>query len=120
MESQFSPWTLEEALNFIRPIEQQVFDLKYNIALTGGVLKNGRSNHDLDLMCIPANFSQEKESATLLNYTRFCLWIISHFKDIIESYEIGQWNAITTKLAIYTKDGRKIDWFIVYGADQRY
>jgi hypothetical protein len=47
-------WTLEEALHLIRLIQPKVMrDANYYLALAGGVLNNGSSENDLDLVAVP-------------------------------------------------------------------
>lgn len=50
-------WTLDEALELIRSIQPIVMDCGYYIALAGGVLNNGMSKNDLDLVAVPRPFT---------------------------------------------------------------
>jgi hypothetical protein len=46
-------WTLEEAFVLIRKLQPIAFKTGYNLTLGGGVLNNGFSHNDLDLVAIP-------------------------------------------------------------------
>lgn len=46
-------WSLDRALSFIRGIQPQCEENGYYIALAGGVLNNGESYNDLDLVLMP-------------------------------------------------------------------
>jgi hypothetical protein len=49
-------WTIDEALNLIREIEPEVKRSSFCfLALCGGVLRNGKSEKDLDIFIIPMN-----------------------------------------------------------------
>lgn len=46
-------WTLEEAIDLCRKIENELEEYGYHCALTGGVLYNGSSTKDVDIMIYP-------------------------------------------------------------------
>jgi hypothetical protein len=46
-------WTLDEALAFIRQFQQDAMNHGFYLALAGGVLNNGYSAKDLDLVAVP-------------------------------------------------------------------
>ncbi len=53
MASLFVPWTLEEALVFVRSLADPLETIGFSVGLLGSVLLNGESNHDLDLVIYP-------------------------------------------------------------------
>lgn len=46
-------WTLEEALLIIKLLYHHCYPIGWFPALTGGVLRSGKSNHDLDVVFVP-------------------------------------------------------------------
>lgn len=46
-------WTLDDALDLARQLEDHVAPAGYHVALAGGVLLRGWSEHDLDLVFYP-------------------------------------------------------------------
>ena len=64
-----SKWTLEEALELIRGLEPNLSKCGYHVALCGGVLQQGRSEHDLDVLVYPHNSTNNIDIAQL----RLCL-----------------------------------------------
>lgn len=46
-------WTLEEALELHRRLLPVVLDAGFGLGMTGGVLTNGTSDHDIDLVLYP-------------------------------------------------------------------
>jgi hypothetical protein len=46
-------WTLEEALELIRSLQDPLARAGYGVGLAGGVLINGKSDHDLDVIVYP-------------------------------------------------------------------
>lgn len=53
-----APWTLDEALVFVRTLLPLVLAEGFHIALTGSVLIAGKSEHDLDLVLYPMRSDQ--------------------------------------------------------------
>lgn len=55
-------WTIDDALALIRKTRLEVFNLGYTLELGGGVLQNGFSDSDLDLVLVPrADTDEPKE-----------------------------------------------------------
>jgi hypothetical protein len=48
-------WTITEALAFIRAIQVDANERGWYLALAGGVLNRGSSEHDLDIVAVPMN-----------------------------------------------------------------
>lgn len=46
-------WTLDEALEFMRPLWNELAPKGWHLGITGGVLVNGSSTKDLDLIAYP-------------------------------------------------------------------
>lgn len=46
-------WTIEEALDLIRPMQGLALYENFNLGLAGGVLDRGDSYKDLDIICLP-------------------------------------------------------------------
>ncbi len=49
----FDAWELDEALAFLRRLERHMKPRGFHVALTGGVLRKGRSKKDLDVVLYP-------------------------------------------------------------------
>jgi hypothetical protein len=47
------PWTFEEALEFLRPLEAPLRMSGFGLALGGSVLTKGKSDKDLDIVVFP-------------------------------------------------------------------
>jgi predicted nucleotidyltransferase len=48
-----TPWTMDEALSAIRSLERTANKYGLHLGLTGGVLYNGQSEKDLDVVVYP-------------------------------------------------------------------
>jgi hypothetical protein len=48
-------WTLETAITWLRKAEVTLRDVGWHVALAGGVLFHGKSEHDLDIVVFPHN-----------------------------------------------------------------
>ena len=48
-------WDLVRAVLYIRGLQRKAHQFGYNLTLGGGVLNNGHSDHDLDIVAIPRN-----------------------------------------------------------------
>jgi hypothetical protein len=48
-------WTLEDGLRLIRAVQSRAKQFGFHIALAGGVLNNGTSEKDIDLIFLPFN-----------------------------------------------------------------
>lgn len=46
-------WTLDMGVELVRDVEPHLADAGWHVALTGGVLYRGSSNHDLDFVVFP-------------------------------------------------------------------
>jgi hypothetical protein len=55
-------WTMADALELIRMLQPHIMEAGYYLALAGGVLNNGSSNNDLDLVAVPRSPSSMLES----------------------------------------------------------
>lgn len=113
-------WTIEEGLALVRKHQQAAFERGYNLSLGGGVLNTGESEHDLDIVCAPAN---GQASTTRDTYANFIAWLRSingpsrdNKQGVATPASGGWWNHTMRKYAFSDEHGRKIDWFVVYDA----
>lgn len=58
-------WNLEQALYLIRALQPKARLCGYHLLLGGGVLNNGSSNHDLDLVAMPGSHDPQDEDSLL-------------------------------------------------------
>ncbi len=63
------PWTLEEALDYIRSAQPLAMSSGYYLALAGEVLNPGSSANDLDIVAIPRNRKDADRSLLLSRLT---------------------------------------------------
>jgi len=109
-------WTLIEGLEYIRPLEQDCFNMGFNIGLMGSVLHKGWSSKDLDIVAVPANWRIGlAETTRPENVKKFLNWIRYLAREESEFY-IGRWNNMTVKATYRDREGRLIDWFISYSS----
>lgn len=106
-------WTLEEVRNIIGQLEAPGITLGWHFALAGGVLRNGESKHDLDLIAYPRTSTNSNR-----DNLRFLLELLGwslrvQVKDMHRYWKekgskdrkhVEVWN---------TSDGRRVDLFIL-------
>lgn len=61
-------WTLIEALLLIRKIQPEIHAMKYHVCLAGGVLNNGQSDKDVDLVFLPITNEEIPELSDLCGW----------------------------------------------------
>lgn len=99
-------WTFSEAISYIRDRQTGAFQHHYNLCLGGGILDRGFSDHDVDIIAVPAN----GHTATMDNYLDFVLWM--NTVNLVKVSE-GGWNQLMRKHEYRDAANRKIDWFVV-------
>lgn len=57
-------WTIEDALSLIRQLQPKAMEAGWCLMLGGGVLNNGYSDNDLDLLAYPRNKWSYTENLT--------------------------------------------------------
>lgn len=63
-------WDLASAAVFIRNIQEQAHACGYNLLLGGGVLNNGFSANDLDIVAMPRSLQRRPDETSLLELFR--------------------------------------------------
>jgi hypothetical protein len=109
-------WTLEQGLAYIRPLEQQCFNMGFNIGLMGSVIHKGWSGKDLDIVAVPANWRSGPEETTLLGHAQALIAFTRMLAGPDGGFQIGDWNKMTVKATYRDPRGRLIDWFISYSS----
>lgn len=110
-------WTLEQGLDYIRPLEAKCFDMGFNIGLMGSCLHRGWSNKDLDIVAVPANWRDgEKDTTLKVNCEKFLAWIKEQAGPDSE-YRTGLWNNMTVHVT-YKFQGRLVDWFVSFSSEE--
>lgn len=109
-------WTLQDALLYVRGRQADAFRHGYNLSLGGGVLNNGESEHDLDIVAVPAKGSESTAKET---FYEFLHWMKSvNGPSLLEAEHdkaSGRlWNSTTRRFLFDYGDGRKVEWFVVY------
>ena len=102
-------WTLEEAINLCRIIEGEVSNHGIHVALTGGVLYKGQSDHDVDLMFYPHCTCDGFEQATLEE----CLRKLGMFSRPETKIELFEYLGDRKFLGSWEHNGRRVDVFCV-------
>lgn len=107
-------WILEDAIALIRSIDVDINDAGFAIGLTGSVLHNGCSEHDLDLIIYPRNSSEvsySKLTAALIKLG----WTI----DIERPYVLKSWfskgSTDDKHVEVWrTPDDKRVDLFLLH------
>ncbi len=71
-------WTLDQSLVLIRRMQRSLFPLGFHVALAGGVLNNGESIKDLDLVFIPLTNEEAPDAIKLLEYLETLGWKVDN------------------------------------------
>lgn len=66
-------WTFDLALEFLRDLDGAAKEAGYGVALTGGVLRNGASAKDLDVIVYPLDSSVRDEQRLKAQFVAFGL-----------------------------------------------
>ena len=93
-------WVLGEAIDLVRCLQADCMRKGYYIAIAGGVLNNGYSNNDLDLVAVPRTPDADERA--------FKVFMCSQL-DVRGNISIG---GVTTVLAMSYRD-KPIDIAIV-------
>lgn len=109
-------WTLNEARLFINEIQSKLLAKNYHVVLGGSVLNDGQSENDLDLYFLPLeDESKHPDDRRIFNYIsvmEIMHEVTGHYGNHMEDYENLR-STYECKLMYKTKDGKKIDAFIV-------
>jgi hypothetical protein len=62
------PWTLDEALDFVRCLQLHLAQLFYGVGLTGSVVMKGESTNDLDVIIFPWTTTEQSYSSLMLAF----------------------------------------------------
>ncbi len=106
-------WTLAQAQELIRTLDKYAAETGWHFALAGGVLRNGSSNHDLDLIAYPRT-STDSSREKLRQLLEDCnMWLRMDVKEMH-----GHWKAKGSKdrkhVEVWqTYDGKRVDLFIL-------
>jgi hypothetical protein len=65
LKIRYDHWDLVSAISLIRDLQPKAHKLGYNLTLGGGVLNNGWSGNDLDIVAIPRGIPQDDPLADL-------------------------------------------------------
>jgi hypothetical protein len=98
-------WTLDEALDFVRAHQPTFWALNYHVALGGGVLNNGRSYKDLDLIVMAMCNSKPNNYAGLVE-------LLAQFGAEQQEGDPEYEQMEIRQLFKGTVDGKPIDWFV--------
>lgn len=104
-------WTLKKSLKFIRKLESVLDQWGWHCALTGGVLKKGKSKHDLDIIVYPHD--SRLLSLGNLNYG-LIKFGLKRFKSTEEMWANWEWKGSTDKkhVEVWMKNKRRVDIII--------
>lgn len=84
-------WTLSDALAYIRELQPRAMATGWCVLLGGGVLNQGASAHDLDLLFYPRTASAQR-------------------RDLLEILPPGRWDRVPVgDLYTYDVEGRRIE-----------
>ena len=110
-------WELDQALSLTRVLNQLLNTKGWHVALAGGVLNKGSSEHDLDLVFYP--HSTTNVNLIKLRDALYALgWIRTHSSDLMINHWITKGSTDRKFVEVYqTPDGRRVDVIIpsLYG-----
>lgn len=76
-------WTDTDALSFIRHITRNAFNVGWNLHLGGGVLDNGESTSDLDILAMPRYQVEKHEMDAFID------WLVDvQSMEVLERYPL--------------------------------
>lgn len=106
-------WTLIEAQNLIAALEDYAEETGWHFALAGGVLRNGRSAHDLDLIAYPRTSTSSDRKQLRFMLKRAGWWLRVPVNEMH-----GHWKNKGSKdrkhVEVWqTSSGKRVDLFIL-------
>jgi len=107
-------WSLYEALKLIQSIQPQLMVNGWFVALAGGVLNKGRSEHDLDLVLVPMK-TGAASIAQLHMVLDFAGWKRTHEAEQMREHWKSKGSPDGKHVEVYrTYDGKRIDVIVAY------
>ena len=105
-------WTLNDALMITQMVETAVAAVGWHVALGGGVMKNCRSTHDLDLIFYPHD-STDARLSRLRPALRSMKWKLTHTYARVQRNWRTKGSADQKHVEVWkTSDGRRVDVII--------
>lgn len=107
-------WTRDEALRFINSVQAKLMADGWFLALAGGVLNKGYSEHDLDLVAVPM-----KSQYAILKHLHFGLAKVgckrTHDAETMRAHWKAKGSPDDKYVEVYqTPDGKRIDIIVAY------
>ncbi len=107
-------WTLEQALELVRSLNERLLEVGYVVALTGSVLFKGESNKDLDLLIYPMTTEHQDKTKVAAKLKELGLLQVSRAEQVQERWKKMRGSNDKKHVEIWrTRDRRKIDIFMV-------
>ncbi len=101
-------WGFKDAIGLVRATQPMIHQAGYHIALAGGVLNKGESNHDLDIIIMPMNRDGADRSLERV-------WRIFEFVGVTGIAILNNWYPAAAGRTIYRgyqNDSKQIDFFV--------
>ncbi len=100
-------WGFKDAIGLIRAVQPLAHLAGYHLALAGGVLNKGESNHDLDIIVMPMNRAEDGRSLDRV-------WRAFDFVGVKRLDLLNGWYPIAKGRTIYRGyfEDRQIDFFV--------
>lgn len=103
-----SDWDLAKALLIIKQLQPLARNVNFHLALAGGVLNNGKSKKDLDIIALAMH---NDRPASMYDLLKILEPVLGEFRDGSEEYDGDE--ARQDNLVIYhTEPNGRIDLFI--------
>lgn len=111
----FEGWTLEQALVFVRELEEVLSPLGFHCGLTGSILYKGQSDNDLDVTIFPHKTMQMDASMLPSAFEWLGLTRLADRVQVTRLWQRKDPLGLDTKHveAWKTADGRKVDFFFL-------
>lgn len=106
------PWTLDEALDFVRHLEEWVSKVGFHVGLMGSVLTKGQSTKDLDVIIYPRDKnSHDMNSLGRMLRMAGCVMIATPEVVARRWRQLG--SADSKKCIVVHHHGRRVDVFLM-------
>ncbi len=107
-------WSLSEARELIATLQPYLMERGWFLALAGGVLNKGYSDHDLDLVAVPMK-TQLAEIKILHEILNMCGLTRTHDADMMQKHWLAKGSPDGKHVEVYrTSDNKRVDVIVAY------
>lgn len=115
MSTSFNPcmWTFASAHNLIQTIQPVLMEHGWFVALAGGVLNHGQSEHDLDLVAVPMKAQLANLEDLQLALLK-CGFALTHCVTQMREHWEAKGSPDTKYVEVYSIQGKRVDIIVAY------